>query len=172
MPQKQKLSLIVAMGENGLIGSDGKLPTWKLRKDMGRFVRITKKCGTVIVGRKTWESIPARYRPLSERTAIILTRSPDYKSKGSIVVSSWEEALKGAYELGEEAIVIGGSEIYRLALPDVSVMHITRVEGEFEGDTFFPEYNESEWETWFMMTVEPDEENSHRSFYHVLKRKN
>ena len=133
------ISLIAAIGKNNAIGVGGKLP-WNLPDDLKRFKEITKgHC--VIMGRKTYESIG---RLLPERKNIIITRNKEYKIDGAIIVSSIEEALK---ECGgdNEPFVIGGGEIFKIALPYANKMYLTRVDTKIPADAFFPEWNPDEW---------------------------
>jgi len=134
-------SIIVAMSENGLIGHEGDLP-WRLSEDLRRFKEITMG-KPIIMGRKTWESIG---RPLSGRPHVVISRDPNYAAEGVDVVHSFKQALARAHELGSaEIMVIGGADIYRLALPDADRMYVTEVHSEFEGDTHFPEFDRNEW---------------------------
>jgi dihydrofolate reductase len=145
-----RISLIVAMAADRVIGRDGALP-WRLPADLRRFKRLTMG-HALIVGRKTWESIG---RPLPGRTMIVVTRQPDYQAvnqavdqaEGVQVVHSVDEALRIAREVSpDEAFVAGGAEIYRATLPVADRLHLTRIEQDFPGDTRFPDYDESLWE--------------------------
>ena len=110
-----KVSLIVAVAENGVIGKDNDL-IWNLPKDM-RFFKETTWGHHVIMGRKNFESIPERYRPLTNRTNIVITRQNNYKAEGCVVVNSLEAALEVAqYNSDNEPFIIGGGQIYKLAL--------------------------------------------------------
>lgn len=133
------VSLIAAMGRNRVIGKDNSLP-WKLPEDMKRFKEITSG-KPVIMGRKTFESIG---KPLPNRLNIIITRDKNYKAEGCVVVHSLGQALKSA-EGNEEAMVIGGEQIFREFLPKAGRMYLTLIDCDFEGDAHFPEYNENEW---------------------------
>ena len=140
-----KVSLIVAVSENGVIGKDNDL-IWHLPKDM-KFFKDTTIGHHVIMGRKNFESIPHKFRPLPNRTNIVITRQFDYKAEGSIVVNSVEEALKVAKSNEEnEAFIIGGGQIYKLAFDAdlVDKIYLTKIYHSFEGDTFFLELN-SDW---------------------------
>lgn len=137
-----KLELVVAADEERGIGKGGDLP-WKLPGDMAFFRRLTTGDGdnAVIMGRKTWDSIPPRFRPLKKRRNIVLTRQDIDFGDGVISASSLDEAL-AATEACHRCFVIGGAEIYRLALahPHVGVVHLTEVEGAFGCDTFLPAF--------------------------------
>ncbi len=134
------ISIIVAMSENRVIGRSGDLP-WHLPADLKRFKALTTG-HSIIMGRKTFDSIG---RPLPNRTSIVITRNADYRPEGIIVVDCLDEALKRS-EAGKQVFIIGGGEIYRLALPRADRLYITMVHAMVEGDTFFPELLESEWE--------------------------
>ena len=139
------VSIIVAASSNNVIGKDNDL-IWHLPVDMN-FFRTKTNSHHVIMGRKNFESIPHKYRPLPNRTNIIITRQSDYKAEGSIVVNSVEEALKVAKSNEEnEAFIIGGGQIYKLAV-DAGIadkIYLTKIHHSFDGDTFFPELN-SDW---------------------------
>ena len=133
------LHLIVARARNGVIGKDGKLP-WHLPEDLKHFKEVTLG-KPVIMGRKTWESLP---KALPGRLNIVITRQADYVAEGATVVSSVDEALEVTKD-AEDVFVIGGSEIYRQTIDHVSVVHVTVVNTDFEGDAFFVALNEADW---------------------------
>lgn len=139
-----KISMIAAVAENRVIGKDNDL-VWSLPDDMKFF--MTKTSGhNIILGRKNYESLPKKYRPLPNRVNIIMTRNDQYKAEGTTVVGSLPEAIQKAEENGEdEVFIIGGGEIYKLGLDVADVMYITEIKAEFEGDAFFPEYDKSVW---------------------------
>ncbi|MEM9388952.1 MAG: dihydrofolate reductase, partial [Bacteroidota bacterium] len=100
----------------------------------------------VIMGRKNYESIPAKYRPLPNRKNIVITRQPDYKAEGAFVVNSLEEAIASAdNENPDEIFIIGGGQIYEMGLKVADIMYITEIHHEFDGDAYFPEYDKSVW---------------------------
>lgn len=134
-----RISTIVAVAENGVIGRNNDL-VWKLRDDMQFFASTTRQHG-IITGRKSYESIPERFRPLPDRANIVVTRNVGYKAPGAHVVGSLEEAWECASSLGcSEVFVIGGGQIYAQALASgkVHCQWVTRVEARPEGDTFYP----------------------------------
>lgn len=143
-----KISIITAVAENGIIGHAGEIP-WRLKSDLRRFANLTRD-HTVIVGRKTHESIINRLgHPLRDRKTIVLTRQSDYRVPSDCeTATSWEEALKRVRRVrgDKEVFVIGGAEVYRLALPITGKIYLTRVSGSFAGDTFFPALHPEEWE--------------------------
>lgn len=128
-----KLTIIVAMSENRVIGRDGGLP-WHLSEDLKRFRRLTTG-HAIIMGRRTYESIG---RVLPQRRNIILTRQPDYRVDGAAVFSSLDEALAHLAD-EEEVFIIGGGELYRQALPRTDRIELTLIHDHIEGDTWFPE---------------------------------
>lgn len=136
---KPTVSLIVARGRNGVIGVDGDLP-WRLPEDLKHFKRQTVG-KPIIMGRKTFESLG---RPLPARHNIVLTRDPSFKAEGCTVVHTLADALDAAGLTGE-IMIIGGAEIYALALPIASRLYITEVDAAPQGDTLFPDFKTDEW---------------------------
>ena len=139
MPTGQKYSLIVAAAENGVIGDSGNLP-WRLSADLKRFRQLTLG-HHIIMGRKTFETIG---RLLPGRTTVIVTRQPDYQFPGAVIVDSIAATL-ATTQSDPNPFVIGGAEIYRLFLPLVNELHLTRVHAEISGDTSFPEIDWNQW---------------------------
>ncbi len=159
-----RVSLIVAMAENGVIGRGGKLP-WRLSADLRRFRQLTMG-HHVIMGRKTFESIG---RPLPGRKLVILTRQADFHCPDAIVVHGWAEAL--AVVAGdEEPFVIGGAEIFQLALPHVTRMYMTVVHDRPEGDVRFPTWDQSAWRLISEEHIPADEKNSAATTFRILER--
>lgn len=140
------VSLIVAVSENNCIGKDGDLP-WSIPEDMKR-VREKTTGNVVVMGRKTWESIPKKYRPLPNRTNVVITRNADYQVPDGVeVYSSIDDAV--ATHPGEEVVSFGGASIYEMMLPYVETIYMTRVHQHVDGDTFFPTLDMTEWNTTF-----------------------
>lgn len=138
------ISIIAALSRNRVIGKDGDLP-WKLPADM-QFFKATTTDHHVVLGRKNYESIPEKYRPLPNRTNIILSRNPDLAIQGCITVSTLQDAVDLANSNKEgELFIIGGGEVYKLALPIAQKMYLTEIRADIEGDVFFPEFDKSEW---------------------------
>ncbi|HCG78419.1 MAG TPA: dihydrofolate reductase [Oceanospirillales bacterium] len=138
--------MIVAVAENGVIGRNNALP-WYLPNDL-KYFKQTTMGKPVIMGRKTYESIG---KPLPGRTNIVITRQADYQPEGVKVVSSVEAARELAESVclidgQEEAMIMGGAEIYALALPHTDRLYLTEVHADVEGDAFFPEYDKSLWQ--------------------------
>jgi dihydrofolate reductase len=134
-----RVSLIVAMARNRVIGRDGKLP-WRLPADLQRFKVLTMG-HHIIMGRHTWESIG---RPLPGRASVVVTRNKAYVAAGATVVGSLAAALRVA-STDSEAFVIGGGELYREALPLADRIYLTELVGEYSGDVFFPPLSQDEW---------------------------
>ncbi len=163
------VSAIAAIGEGGVIGQGGKLP-WHLPADLKRFRAITWG-KPIIMGRKTFESLG---RPLPGRTNIVLTRSLAYQASGCTVVDSLDEALTQARLSGaEEVLVIGGSEVFRQFMPMCEKVYLTIVEGDFEGDVFFPMalVDSSDWEVIHEENCPADTRNLFASRYRILERR-
>jgi dihydrofolate reductase len=156
MKKALKIALVTAFGKKFEIGKAGKLPGWNLPSDMKHFKELTEGC-VVIMGRKTFESFPSKFRPLPKRTNIIITRNLDYKpeptNQDTFIVSSLKAALDWAKEKGlEKVFIIGGGEIYKEALDliedlsyDVEII-ATEIDGTFpDADVFFPKFDLWEW---------------------------
>ena len=157
-----KVSIIAAVAEFYAIGKDNDL-IWKLPRDMKFFTRKTTG-HHVIMGRKNWDSIPDKYRPLPNRTNIVVTRRLDFNAEGCVVVNSIEAGLELARAADDdEAFIIGGGQIYGLAIERnlVDTMYITWVHEQFDADTFFPAINFGEWKTIDEDHWEADEKNPH-----------
>lgn len=133
------LTLIAAMGQGRVIGKDNDL-IWHLPDDLKHFKNLTKG-HHVIMGRKTYESMG---RPLPARTNIVITRQKDFKAPGCILVHTLEEAIRKA-EGDSQPFVIGGGEIYKQALKYAQTIELTVVDAEFDGDTYFPEFDTNIW---------------------------
>ncbi len=139
--KKTTLTLIVAVARNGVIGLDNRLP-WHLPADLKHFRALTLG-RTVIMGRKTWESLPNKFRPLPGRQNIVVTRSAGYAAEGAVVVGSLPAAVAAAQS--DEAFVIGGAELYAAALPLADRLQLTEIDADFDGDTHFPAVAPREW---------------------------
>ena len=150
-----QISIIVAVAQNGVIGKDNTL-LWKLSADLKRFKEFTMG-HHIIMGRKTFESIG---KPLPGRTSVIISTNPDLKIEGCIVVNSLENAFKVAEKAGDtEACIIGGGQIYKLAMSQADKIHYTEVNLEPEGDTFFPEIDKKIWKEIARQECKADEKN-------------
>jgi len=161
------ISLVVAMDRNRLIGSGNSLP-WRLPADLRRFRAITMG-KPVIMGRKTYESIPKRFRPLPGRHNIVLTRNRDYSAEGCTIVTSVADALAAAGE-SDEVMVGGGSHLYAQLLPQAQRLYLTKIDAAFEGDVYFPEVN---WKNWSVVHREEhpaDEQNPFATSFLILEK--
>jgi dihydrofolate reductase len=163
------ISLIVATGKDNVIGKDNKL-IWHLPADMKFFKeKTTGHC--IITGRKNYESIPEKFRPLPNRTNIVITRQEDYHAPGAFVVHSLEEAVNKAKATGDnEIFIIGGAEIFKQSLPFTDRIYLTDIYHSFEGDVFFPEINKSEWKEVSRTAGPVDEKNLYPHDYIVLEK--
>lgn len=156
--------MIVAAAENNAIGKDNKLP-WHLPDDLKHFKNTTKG-HHIIMGRKTFES---NGRPLPKRTNVIITRDKNFTAEGCIIAHSLEEALEIA-ENDQESFIIGGGTIYKKAMPFADRIYLTRVHTEIEGDTFFPEIDQKEWEVKSREYHQKDEKHNYPFSIIVLER--
>lgn len=136
-----KLNLILACARNGVIGKNNTLP-WHLPEDLAHFKRLTLGC-PVIMGRKTWESLPPRFRPLPGRLNVVVTRQTDWQCEGAVVVHALEAAC-AACPPDSTAWVIGGAELYAQALALASTAVVTEIDADFDGDAFAPRFG-PEW---------------------------
>ena len=168
------ISLIVAVAENGVIGRNGELP-WHIPADLKHF-KTTTMGKPLIMGRKTFESIG---KPLPGRTSIVITRRDDFAPDGApggvIIVHSWAAALEAAKpvlkETGEnEVMVIGGAEIYALALPQADRLYLTELRTAIDGDTFFPEINRADWRETSRQDHTPEEPDGLAFSFVTLER--
>jgi dihydrofolate reductase len=132
-----QLHLIFAKARNGVIGKDNALP-WHLPEDMAHFKRVTMGC-PVIMGRKTWDSLPARFRPLPGRLNVVVTRQDYWDENGAKRSSSLREALLFC-EHSEHVWVIGGAELYAYALPFANTAVVTEINADYDGDAFAPQF--------------------------------
>ncbi|MBN8653579.1 MAG: dihydrofolate reductase [Cytophagales bacterium] len=138
------VSLIAALSENRVIGKNNDLP-WRLPDDMKYFMETTSE-HYVIMGRKNYQSLPEKFRPLPNRTNIVITRSPGFSAPGCQVVHTLTDALEIARKANQtEVFIIGGAEIYTLSLPHAHRLYLTEIKAEVAGDTYFPNVNLTEW---------------------------
>ncbi|WEG14555.1 dihydrofolate reductase [Pullulanibacillus sp. KACC 23026] len=159
-----KVSLIVAMDENQVIGKANKLP-WHLPRDWD-YVKEMTSGHAIVMGRRCFESIG---RPLKNRRNIVLTRELGLSFFGCEMAHSIDEVFK-LCENEEEMFIFGGEEIYRLFLPYVHKMYVTRIYEAFEGDTYFPEVDWSEWREVSVTEGLTDQANPYRYDFHIYKR--
>jgi dihydrofolate reductase len=138
-----KVALVAAVARSGVIGRDGTIP-WRIPEDVAFFKELTTG-HPVVMGRRTWESIPDRFRPLPERRNVVVTRNPEWSAEGAERAGSVEEALR-LVDGAEQVYVVGGAEIYATALPYADELVLTEIDGEFEGDRFFPDWERDDFE--------------------------
>ncbi len=158
------ISIIVAASENDVIGRQGGLP-WRLSGDLQHFKAITMG-KPIIMGRKTWESIG---RPLPGRRNIVITRQPGFTAEGCDVVASLDDAIIAARD-AEEIVVIGGSQIYALAMPLAERLYLTRVHADVEGDASFPAVDATRWCLVADEAREADDRNEYDFSFRVYDR--
>jgi dihydrofolate reductase len=161
------LSLLVAAGENNVIGKDNKLP-WHLPDDLKYFKNQTWGM-PILMGRRTFESIG---KPLQGRKSIVITRSKDWKHDGVEVVHSVEEAIRKAKELGaKEIFVIGGAEIFQTTFPQANKIYLTKIHHQFDGDVYFPELSSNDWDLIQSRFCSADQKNPYAHTFQVWERK-
>ncbi len=167
-----KLAMIVARARNGVIGVDGDLP-WRLRGDL-QFFKATTLGKPVIMGRKTWESLP--FKPLKGRANLVVSRQHEFDAEGARVFPSIGVAIAAgrtiAYKSNiDEVMIIGGGAIYRAAFKEVDVLYVTDVDAAPEGDTFFPQIDPKVWECVDETHQAADADNDHAFVMRKLVRK-
>jgi dihydrofolate reductase len=166
-----KVSLIVAMSQNRVIGRDNQMP-WHLPDELQYFKRVTMG-KPVLMGRNTFESIG---RPLPGRPNIVITRNADYDADGISVVNTVEDALDLAeqltdYDANAEAMVIGGAQIFATLFPRADMLYLTLVQAEIDGDVFFPEFPAEDWQLVSRDEHAANERNPYPYSVLVLERK-
>jgi dihydrofolate reductase len=160
-----RLSLIVAMSENRVIGRNGQLP-WRLSADLRRFKQLTMG-HALIMGRKTWESIG---RALPGRTSLVISRNPAYQAAGARIVADLPQAIRAAAG-NDQVFVIGGGQIYRQALSWADRIYLTLVHARIAGDTVFPELDAEAWHLIEASSRYPaDQKNEYEYSFHVYQR--
>jgi dihydrofolate reductase len=138
------VSAIAALSKNKVIGKDNDLP-WRLPDDMKFFMQTTKG-HHVVMGRRNYDSLHEKYKPLPQRTNIVITRQKDFIASGCMVLHAVEPALEIAEKNAEqECFIIGGAEIYKLAMPYTTRLYMTEIDAVIEGDTYFPDIKKEEW---------------------------
>ena len=160
-----EISLIAAVAKNRVIGKDNGL-LWHLPEDMWHF-RETTRGKTVIMGRKTWESLPEQFRPLPGRHNVVVSRNPDFAVAGATLAVSLDDALsKVAFE--GEVFVIGGETLYRQTMPLAKKIYLTEIDRDYEGDAVFPEMVPEEW---IEISRQPQRNASGLGFAFVIYRR-
>ncbi len=152
MRRGKSLTIIAAMGRNRAIGRDGRMP-WHLPGELQHFKRTTMG-KPIVMGRKTWESIG---RALPGRQNLVVTRNVKYRADGAEVAAGLDEAIEAAR--GDEVMIIGGGELYRQALPFADRMILTLVDADPPADTWFPAWEEADWQRYRLRRVPADDDN-------------
>lgn len=161
---KPRISLIVAMAKNRVIGNDNTLP-WHLPADLKNFKILTMK-HHIIMGRKTYESIG---RPLPGRFSVVVTRSS--KFEGCIIADSLEKAIEACAKDEDEIFVIGGAELYRQAINLADRIYLTEIDADISGDAYFTEFDDKLWQETGRVSHAPDEKNLYPYHFVVYDRK-
>lgn len=161
------ISLIAARSKNNVIGKDNDLP-WRLPADLKYFMKTTTG-HVVIMGRKNWESLPNG--ALKNRTNIVLTRSKNYEAENAVVMHDLDEALEYAFDQKEEEVfIIGGAQIYKMALSIADRLYLTEIDLEVEGDTYFPEFDLTQWKLVSEVQHKPDDRNDYAYSFLVYEK--
>lgn len=160
-----KISIIAAIAENRVIGKDNNLP-WRLAADLKKFKELTSG-HHIIMGRKTFESIG---RPLPNRTSVIITRNKNYKAEGCLVAHSLSEAISLSKE-DEEVFIIGGAQIFEIAISLADKMYLSWVAAEPDGEILFPKFNEDEWAIAHSDHFLKDSNNEYNFTFKIYERK-
>jgi dihydrofolate reductase len=156
------LSLIAALASNRAIGKDNAL-LWHLPEDLRHF-RETTRGKPVIMGRKTWESLPEPFRPLPGRHNIVVSRDLAYQANGATLAGSLADAVRQALD-ADEVFIIGGAQLYREALPLADRLYLTEIAQDFDGDVFFPDFSPHDWQE---ISRQPGEASSGLRFAFVV----
>lgn len=164
-----RISLIAAVAQNGVIGKNNDLP-WKLPDDMKYFMNTTQG-HHVIMGRKNYDSLPPKFKPLANRTNWVVTRQSSFEAPGCHVVPSLLYAVEQIKkEKPDELFVIGGAEIYKLALPMAHRLYLTEIKAQIDGDVFFPSFDRKEWKEVSRKPHPADERHLHAFDFVVYER--
>ena len=158
------ITIIAAVAKNNALGKDNQL-LWHLPTDLKRFKKVTAN-HHVIMGRKTFESLG---KPLPNRTNIIITRNPNFKAEGCVIVNSLQQAIETAKE-DENPFILGGAEIYKQAIEIADTLDITFVHHKFEADVFFPEIDTTIWKETAREDLKADEKNKYDFSFVTYRR--
>jgi dihydrofolate reductase len=161
------ISLIVAIAQNNAIGKDNDL-LWHISEDL-KYFKKTTNARTVLMGRKTWESLP--FKPLKNRRNIVVSSQKDYQISGAELFSDTDKALEALKEEKDEVFCIGGASLYKALLPKADKLYITRVYKDFEADVFFPEIDEQIWEIKRLSPMLYDEKEEVNFRFEVWEKK-
>lgn len=161
------ISLLVAMDQNRLIGRNNQLP-WHLPEDL-RYFKKTTMGHTIVMGRKTFESIG---KPLPGRENMVMSRNRNFQPEGCVVIHSWEPVMeRNSRNPDQEIFVIGGQRLFEQAIAFADRMYITEIDEQFEGDTFFPAFDPSEWQLISKTKGKKDDQNPYDYSFCVYERK-
>ncbi|MEP2668486.1 MAG: dihydrofolate reductase [Cyclobacteriaceae bacterium] len=164
------ISLIAAVAQNRVIGKENDLP-WRLPDDMKYFMQTTSG-HHVLMGRKNYDSLPNKFKPLPNRTNIVVTRQNNFNASGCTVVSSIEKGIDLALENNEtELFVIGGAQIYKQSLERADYLYLTEINAEIEGDTYFPNFEPNDWEEVSRKHHGTDDRHRYSFDFVIYKRK-
>lgn len=161
------INIIVATSTNLVIGKNNDLP-WHLPTDM-KFFKETTKGHIVVMGRKCWESIPEKYRPLPNRTNIVMTRDNDYKAEGAIVSHDLEQILASNEHSDKEVFIIGGAELYSAAFKYANKLYLTQIYSPVDGDIYLEGLDSTEW--CIIDSSEIMEENGFKFRFELYEKK-
>lgn len=161
------ISLIVAIAQNNAIGKDNDL-LWHISEDL-KYFKKTTNAKTVLMGRKTWESLP--FKPLKNRRNIVVSSQKDYAISGAELFNDTEMALEALKSEKDEVFCIGGASLYKALLPKADKLYITRVYKDFEADVFFPEIDENVWEVKRLSPMLYDKKEDVNFRFEVWERK-
>ena len=163
------ISIIAAVSSNSVIGKDNDL-VWRLPDDM-RFFMETTQHHHIIMGRRNYESIPHKYRPLPNRVNIIVTRQTDYQAADCVITNSLDNALEYAKSKNqEEVFIIGGGQIYSQSIDITDKLYITEIQADFEGDAFFPEVDKNIWRETSRVKHDVDDRHKYSFDFVVYER--
>ncbi|TCT25512.1 dihydrofolate reductase [Melghiribacillus thermohalophilus] len=161
------ISLLVAMDQNRLIGRNNQLP-WHLPEDL-RYFKKTTMGHTIVMGRKTFESIG---KPLPGRENMVMSRNRNFQPEGCVVIHSWEPVMeRNSRNPDQEIFVIGGQRLFEQAIAFADRMYITEIDEQFEGDTYFPAFDPSEWQLISKTKGKKDDQNPYDYSFCVYERK-
>lgn len=164
------ISQIAALAQNRVIGRNNDLP-WKLPDDMKFFMNTTKG-HHVVMGRKNYESLHEKYKPLPNRVNIVVSRQKDYHAPGCQLVHNISDAIEIARKAGEpELFIIGGAEIYKQSLSQSNRLYLTEIHASIEGDTFFPEVSKSEWKEVSRIPHSADDRHAYAFDFVIYERR-
>lgn len=163
-----KISIIVAVSANNVIGKGNDLP-WHLPKEFKYFKETTKN-SIIIMGRKCWESLPEKFRPLPNRLNIVVTKDKNYVADGAIVTNDLESTIKAFNNSSSDVFIIGGSEIYNQSFKHADNVYLTRILSDVDGDVYLKGFNPYEWDEFRVDDIE-HEENGLKYMFLLYRKK-